>query len=94
MYKKYSHSSYFTRFCNLTQQWALKKGISLNFIQPGKPTQNAYIESFNGKFRTEFLDQHWFSTITEVKHETNKWRKNYNEARPHIDPALELWTHN
>ena len=61
----------------------MKKGISLNFIQPGKPTQNAYIESFNGKFRTEFLDQHWFSTITEVKHETNKWRKNYNEARPH-----------
>lgn len=67
----------------LFQQWALKKGISLNFIQPGKPTQNAFIESFNGKFRTEFLDQHWFSTITEVKHATNKWRRNYNEARPH-----------
>lgn len=65
------------------QEWALNQGINLNFIQPGKPTQNAFIESFNGKFRTEFLDQHWFSTINEVKDETNKWRKNYNKERPH-----------
>lgn len=65
------------------QKWAKELEINLNYIMPGKPTQNAYIESFNGKFRCEFLDQHWFSTIAEVKKETNKWRKNYNEDRPH-----------
>ena len=52
-------------------------------ITLSKPTQNAYIESFNGKFRSEFLDQHWFSSLAEVKNLTRRWRKNYNEERPH-----------
>lgn len=65
------------------QKWAKEVDIALNYIDPGKPTQNAYIESFNGKFRSEFLDHYWFSSITEVKKETSKWRKSYNEDRPH-----------
>lgn len=65
------------------QKWANQQEIKLNYIEPGKPTQNAYIESFNGKFRSEFLDQHWFSSLAEVKNLTRRWRKNYNEERPH-----------
>ena len=65
------------------QKWAQENDIVLQYITPGKPTQNAYIESFNGKFRAEFLDQHWFSTMVEVQRLTEKWRKYYNENRPH-----------
>jgi putative transposase len=46
--------------------WAKEKGVKLHFIDPGKPTQNAYIESFNGKFRDECLNQHWFSNLPEA----------------------------
>lgn len=67
----------------LFQQWAAKEGIQLCYIAPGKPTQNAYIESFNGKFRDECLDQHWLSSISEAKDVVEKWRKHYNEDRPH-----------
>lgn len=65
------------------QKWAQKNEIVLQYIKPGKPTQNAYIESFNGRFRAEFLDQYWFSTMAEVENLTDKWRKYYNENRPH-----------
>jgi putative transposase len=52
-------------------------------IQPGCPTQNAYIESFNGSFRDECLNEHWFMSLAEASVETARWRKDYNEARPH-----------
>lgn len=48
-------------------KWSLDKGVKLNFIEPGKPTQNAYIESFNGKMRQECLRQHWFASLYVVK---------------------------
>jgi len=67
----------------LLQSWAKDQQIRLHFIAPGKPTQNAYIESFNGKFRDECLNQHWFSTINEAKMIINNWRENYNVERPH-----------
>jgi len=51
--------------------------------QPGKPTQNAYIESFNGKFRDECLNEHWFSTLAEARAIAATWRRDYNEQRPH-----------
>jgi putative transposase len=51
--------------------------------QPGKPTQNAYIESFNGKFRDECLNEHWFTSIDHARAVTGVWRRDYNEVRPH-----------
>lgn len=63
--------------------WAYQNKVQLKFIEPGKPVQNAYVESFNGKFRDECLSQHWFSNLDEAKKEIELWRKDYNEQRPH-----------
>ncbi|HBY5111307.1 TPA: transposase, partial [Klebsiella pneumoniae] len=52
-------------------------------IQPGKPTQNGFIESFNGRFRDECLNEHWFSDIVHARKTINDWRQDYNECRPH-----------
>lgn len=72
--------------------WAYQNKVELKFIQPGKPTQNAYIESFNGKFRDECLNQHWFLNLEEAKREIEAWRKDYNENRPHS--SLKMKTPN
>ena len=64
-------------------QWAARRGVSLRFIDPGKPMQNAYIESFNGKFRDECLSQHWFISLEEARSVSEEWRVDYNERRPH-----------
>lgn len=64
-------------------KWALDRGIKLDFIQPGKPTQNAYIESFNGKLRQECLRQHWFASMHEAREIVEAWRRDYNHVRPH-----------
>lgn len=64
-------------------QWAYENGVQLKLIQPGKPTQNAYIESFNGKFRDECLNEHWFQSLAHAKVVIQAWRKDYNEQRPH-----------
>ena len=63
--------------------WAQQRGVKLHFIDPGKPTQNAYIESFNGKFRDECLNQHWFNNLPEAGRMIEEWRNDYNRARPH-----------
>ena len=63
--------------------WAKKRDMTLPFIQPGKPTQNAFAESFNGKFREYCLNMHWFRTLEEARYEIDKWRKHFNEGRPH-----------
>lgn len=63
--------------------WAYRNGVELKLIQPGKPTQNAYIESFNGKFRDECLNEHWFSSLAEARAIIGVWRRDYNERRPH-----------
>ena len=63
--------------------WAKQSGIKLAFIQPGKPTQNAFVESFNGKFRASCLNQHWFRTLDEARDEIEMWREHYNHVRPH-----------
>jgi putative transposase len=64
-------------------QWAYQRDIKLKLIQPGKPTQNAFIESFNGKFRDECLNEHWFCSLAEAKIRIAAWRRDYNEHRPH-----------
>jgi putative transposase len=64
-------------------QWAYKNGITLKLIQPGKPTQNAYIESFNGKFRDECLNEHWFEDLSHARKTIALWRQDYNAVRPH-----------
>uniref|UniRef100_UPI00242FE269 integrase core domain-containing protein n=1 Tax=Pandoraea pnomenusa TaxID=93220 RepID=UPI00242FE269 len=64
-------------------QWAYANGVTLKLIQAGKPTQNAYIESFNGKFRDECLNEHWFTTLAQARVVIAAWRQDYNEARPH-----------
>jgi putative transposase len=63
--------------------WAYARGIRLHFIDPGKPNQNAYIESFNGRFRDECLNEHWFPSLTQTRHVVETWRVDYNAVRPH-----------
>lgn len=63
--------------------WARESGVKLHFIQPGKPTQNAFVESFNGKFRDYCLDLHWFASLEDARSTINEWRVHYNEVRPH-----------
>ncbi len=63
--------------------WSQRTGIKLNFIQPGKPTQNAFVESFNGKFRDGCLNQHWFRSLDEARQIIKAWQKHYNFERPH-----------
>ncbi len=71
-------------------QWAYERGVELRMIQAGKPTQNAYIESFNGKFRDECLNEHWFRTLAEAREIVGRWRLDYNQGRPHS--AIEYQT--
>ena len=63
--------------------WSEDEQVKLSFIQPGKPTQNAFVESFNGKFRDGCLNQHWFRSIEEARNEIDQWRLHYNNERPH-----------
>ena len=63
--------------------WSQQSGVNLGFTQPGRPTQNAIVESLNGKFRNECLNQHWFRTLDEAKYEIDAWREHYNHVRPH-----------
>ena len=64
-------------------KWAETNGVELCFIQPGKPTQNAFVESLNGKMRTECLDRHLFIDLLEAKKIIEDWQEHYNEKRPH-----------
>jgi putative transposase len=63
--------------------WAYEHRVRLNFIRPGKPVENAYIESFNGRFRDECLNEHWFLTIAHARRVIEAWRIEYNTERPH-----------
>lgn len=62
--------------------WAHARGVRLFLIQPGKPNQNAYIESFNGRLRDECLNEHWFVSLAHAKVEIETWRCEYNDERP------------
>jgi len=63
--------------------WAYQNGVKIDFSRPGKPTDNAFVESFNGTFRAECLNTCWFASLLEAKHMIEAWRREYNESRPH-----------
>lgn len=63
--------------------WSKRRKVKLHFIQPGKPTQNAFVESFNGKFRDYCLNLNWFSSLEDARSTINEWRNHYNHVRPH-----------
>jgi putative transposase len=63
--------------------WAYRHGIELHFIEPGKPNQNAYVESFNGRLRDECLNEHWFLSLAHARQTIETWRLDYNAVRPH-----------
>ena len=69
---------------HLVDLWAYHHGVRIDFSRPGKPTDNAFIETFNGSLRDECLNVHWFETIHEAKHLIEAWRIEYNESRPHM----------
>lgn len=63
--------------------WAYSKEITLAFIRPGKPVENAFVESFNGRFRDECLNEHWFTSLADARQTIESWRRDYNQMRPH-----------
>jgi len=74
-------------------EWAFRNRVKLHFIEPGKPVQNAVIESFNGKMRDECLNQEWFTDLQQARTIIEKWREDYNGFRPHsslgnLPPAI------
>lgn len=71
-------------------RWAYENGVELDFSRPGKPTDNAKVESFNGRFREECLNEHGFLSLDDAKGKIEAWRRYYNEERPHS--ALDWMT--
>jgi putative transposase len=69
--------------------WAYRRGVTLCFSRTGKPTDNAFVESFNGRLRDECLSAHWFETLSQAKAELEAWRKEYNTERPHSSLGLK-----
>jgi putative transposase len=65
------------------ESWAYDQHVTLDFSRPGKPTGNPYIESFNGSFRDECLNVHWFLSLTDAQEKVEHWRQEYNSFRPH-----------
>ncbi len=81
--------------------WAYRHSVQLDFIRPGKPVENAYIESFNGRLRDECLNAELFLTLDDAKNKLAKWKRDYNKVRPHtslgdIPPSefAEEWVSN
>ena len=67
----------------ILDQWAYLNGVELDFSRPGKPTDNAFIESFNGRFRQECLNENWFLSLEDAREKAESWREHYNRERPH-----------
>jgi putative transposase len=63
--------------------WSEERGVRLEFIQPGKPGQNSYVESFNGRLRDECLNANWFTSLSDARRKIETWRQDYNQHRPH-----------
>lgn len=67
----------------IMDRWAYERGVELNFSRPGRATDNAKCESFNGRLRQECLNEHWFLSLADAQQKNEAWRKEYNESRPH-----------
>jgi hypothetical protein len=73
-----------TEFTNqILDRWAYENGVRLHFITPVRPTENSYIESFNGKFRDERLNENWFLGLSDARGKIAAWKWDYNHVRPH-----------
>lgn len=68
---------------NAMDEWSHRRGVKQHFIRPGKPTENAFIESFNGRFRDECLNDNWFTSLPQAREIIDVWRTDYNQVRPH-----------
>ena len=68
----------------LLDLWAYHSKTRIDFSRPGKPTDNCYVETFNGSLRDECLNVHWFETLEDAKATIEAWRRDYNETRPHM----------
>jgi putative transposase len=64
-------------------QWAYEQGLDWHTIQPGRPMENGYVESFNGRFRDECLNENWFTDLADAREKIAEWKQDYNESRPH-----------
>ena len=64
--------------------WAYHHKVRIDFSRPGKPTDNAFVETFNGSLRDECLNLHWFESLADAQHKIEAWRREYNESRPHM----------
>ncbi|TPG15511.1 integrase core domain-containing protein [Sphingomonas oligophenolica] len=64
-------------------RWSYENGVTLDFSRPGKPTDNAFVESVNGRLRDECLNTHWFLSLEDARTKIEAWRRDYNESRPH-----------
>jgi len=65
------------------EQWAYENGVEWHFIEPGRPIENAYVESFNARFRDECLNENWFTDLADARRKIEAWRQDYNRRRPH-----------
>ena len=73
-----------SEFCSqIVDLWAYQHKVRIDFSRPGKPTDNAHVESFNATLRRECLNAHWFESLHEAKERIETWRQEYNESRPH-----------
>ncbi len=63
--------------------WAYSRGVTIEFIRPGKPVDNCFVERFNGTLRDECLNQHWFLSLNDARRSIGQWREDYNSLRPH-----------
>ena len=73
-----------SEFCSqIVDLWAYQHKVRIDFSRPGKPTDNAHVESFNATLRRECLNAHWFESLHEAKERIETWRQDYNESRPH-----------
>jgi putative transposase len=71
-------------------QWAYMNKVTLDFSRPGKPTDNAFVESFNGRLRDECLNTHWFLSLDDARAKIEAWRRDFNESRPHTSPGFMM----
>src|SRR5438270_279537 len=69
--------------CRALAAWSAERGVRLQFIQPGKPVQNAYVESFNGRLRDECLNANWFTSLSDARRKIETWRQDHKEQRAH-----------